>query len=428
LVSFVSLFLWLMTGVHPVKVAVDPSVASVEILLDGESIGVAEEPRWTVSCDFGESVRPHLLEAVARDSSGVETGRAQQVVNLPRPEAEVEIVLEGGTSATPETVRVITESAERLEPLAVFVTFDGRSLLPELDGRFRLPAYEHREVHLLGAEVHYPDGVTARTDVTFGGAYGGLIASELTAVPVEVEDGRRLTVADFEGLLRVRGKTASVAAVDRQGARLFFIRDRGAWPVMKKLGYFIDRTFGNRGYTLATDRDLPVDRDRLHFVVPNPTRQRGLALFPFSDAFDIKRLGLPWLVSHLESEMGGATGQRLAEAVAVAGMRAVESGSPRAVVLVLSRDAVDYSQYDSQTVREYLRVLRVPLVVWTTEDGDFITDWGEARRVSTQGSLNKASRRLLKSLKRQWVVWIEGRHLPSDIELDEHATGFRLAG
>jgi hypothetical protein len=162
--------------------------------------------------------------------------------------------------------------------------------------------------------------------------------------------------------------------------------------------------------------------------VPNPTRQRGLALFPFSGPFDIKRMGLPWLVSHLENEMGAATGQRLAEAVAVAGMRAVGGGSPRAVVLVLSRDTIDYSRYKPQSVRDYLRALRVPLVIWTTEGGGLTSDWGEASRVSTQGSLRKASRRLLKSLKRQWIVWIEGRHLPSDIELDERATRYRLAG
>jgi len=417
-----------MTGVHPVKVAVDPSVASVEIFLNGESIGIANEPRWTVPCDFGESVRPHLLQAVGRDVNGVETGRAKQVVNLPRPEAEVEIVLEDGSSAAPETVRVITESAQRLEPLAVFVTFDGRSLLPERDGRFRLPTYDHREMHLLGAEAYYPDGVTARTDVTFGGAWGGMVASELTAVPVEVEGGRRVTVADFEGLLRVGGKTVTAAAVEQQGARVFFIRDRGAWPAMKRVGYSMDPTFGKRGYMVATERDLPAKKDRLHLVVPNPTRQRGLALFPFSEAFDLKRWGLPWLASHLENEMGTATGQRLAEAVAVAGMRAVGGGSPRAVVLVLSRDVVDHSQYGPRTVRDYLRALRVPLVVWTTEADGLMTEWGEARRVSTQRSLNKASRRLLKSLKRQWIVWIEGSHLPSDIELDEGATRFRLAG
>ncbi len=417
-----------MTGVHPVEVAVDPSVVSVEILLNGESIGVAEGPGWTVSCDFGESVRPHVLEAIGRDASGAETGRARQVVNLPRPEAEVEIVLEDGPPEAPVTVRVITESGQRLEPLAVFVTFDGRSLLPEPDGRFRLPSYDRREMHLLSAEAHYPDGITARSDVTFGGAYGGVIASELTAVPVVVDDGRRVTAADLEGMLRVRGTIASVAAVEQQGVRVFFVRDRGAWPVMKRLGHVMDRVFSRRGYMVTTEPDLPEERDRLHLVVPNPTRQRGLALFSISDAFDIKRWGLPWLASHLQNDTGIATGQRLAEAVAVAGMRAVSSGSPRAVVLVLSQDAVDYSHYDPRSVRDYLRALRVPLVLWTTEKGGLTSEWGEAHPVSTQRSLTKASRRLLKSLRRQWVVWIEGRHLPNDVELDHRATGFRLAG
>jgi len=417
-----------MTGVHEVEVAVDPSVASVEIFLDGESIGIAEGPLWTVECDFGESVRPHLLEAIGRNTSGAEIGRARQVVNLPKAEAEVQIILEEGLPEAPETVRVITESAQRLEPVAIFVTFDGRSLLPERDGRFRLPSYDHREMHLLGAEAHFPDGVTARSDITFGGAYGSLVATELTAVAVEVEGNRPVTVADFEGVLRARGDILSVAAVDQQGARLYFVRDRGAWPTLRRLGFSMDRTGAKYGYLVRTEKDLPVNRDRFHLVVPNPTRQRGLALFPFSGAFDLKRRGLPWLAAHVENELGAATGQQLAEAVAVAGMRAAGGGSPRAVVLVLSKDAVDYSRFRPQAVRDYLWALRVPLFVWTTEDKGLTGDWGEARRVSTLGSLGKASRRVLKNLKRQRIVWIEGRHLPNDIELDRRATRFRLAG
>jgi len=129
MVTFISLFLWLMTDVHQVEVSVDPLVASVEIVLDGRSIGVATAPRWSVRCDFGEKPRPHELVAVAFGEDGVELGRARQLVNLPRPDAEVEIVLEGANPETPEQLRVITESSERLDPLAVFVNFDGRALL-----------------------------------------------------------------------------------------------------------------------------------------------------------------------------------------------------------------------------------------------------------------------------------------------------------
>ena len=93
MVTFISLFLWLMTDVHQVQVSVDPSVVSVEIVLDGNSVGVATAPGWTVGCDFGEKPRPHELVAVAYDEDGVETGRARQLVNLPRADAEVGIMI-----------------------------------------------------------------------------------------------------------------------------------------------------------------------------------------------------------------------------------------------------------------------------------------------------------------------------------------------
>jgi len=184
MVTFLSLFLWLMTGVHHVEVSPDPLVVSVEIVLDGRKVGIATAPAWSVPCDFGERPRPHELVAVAYDADGIETGRARQFVNLPRPGAEVEIVLEAASSDAPEQLRVITESSERLEPLAVFVNFDGRALLSSGDGRFPLPEHDRGQVHIISAEAHYPGGLTARSDVTFGGAYGSQVATELTAVPV----------------------------------------------------------------------------------------------------------------------------------------------------------------------------------------------------------------------------------------------------
>ena len=42
--------------------------------------------------------------------------------------------------------------------------------------------------------------------------------------------------------------------------------------------------------------------------------------------------------------------------------------------------------------------------------------------------VKKASERLMKELFRQSIVWVEGRHLPSEIELDHSVWGYRLAG
>ena len=427
MVTFVSFFLWLMIDIHTVEVAVDPAVVSVEILLDGDHVGYATAPRWSLKCDFGERLKPHVLVAVARDEEGVELGRAKQLVNLPRDDAEVEMVFEGGTPDAPEVVRVVTESVERLEPVAVFVTFDGRSLLPDEDGRFRLPPYAPREMHLIGAEAHFPEGITARSDVTFGGAYGSQLTTELTAVPIEIEGERPPTVSDLEGILRVGGEVLQVAAVDRQGAHVFVVRDVGAWPVMRKIGFLLDRNPTMRHRRIVYDPDLPLKRDRFRLVGTKPTIRRELALFPFSEAYEIKPWSLSWLVTHANNQTGTSASQELSDAVAVAGLRAAGSGTPRTVILVIAGDAVDLGRHQPQEVRDYLAALRVPLVVWSADESKILTTWGDAQDISSASKLQKASKRLLKELERQWIVWVEGRHLPYEIELDESAKGFRLA-
>ncbi len=438
MVTFISLFLWLMTDVHQVEVSVDPLVASVEIVLDGRSVGVANAPRRSVRCDFGEKPRPHELVAVAFGEDGVELGRARQLINLPRPDAEVEIVLEGASPDAPEQLRVITESSERLDPLAVFVNFDGRALLSSGDGRFPLPVHDGGQVHIISAEAHFPGGLTARSDVTFGGAYGSRVATELTAVPVILDRRDRLVADQLQGMFRVRGEPVQVAAVEQPGARVYLVRDHGAWPSISRTGYSIDRRFNrsrreimrrNKAVQMASESaQLAPEKDRYYLVVPNPTRSRGVALFPIVGPFEIKRWWMPWLATHILSPEAALPGQRLGEAVAVAGVRAAAGGAPRTIVLVLSGKPVDDSNYQTPAVREYLRALRVPLVVWSIAGDGAAGEWGEAAEISDQGSLGKASKRLLKELRRQWIVWVEGRHLPSDIELDPEVQGIRLAG
>jgi hypothetical protein len=438
MVTFISLFLWLMTDVHLVQVSVDPSVASVEILLDGQSVGTATAPRWTVGCDFGETPRPHELVAVAYDDDGVETGRARQLVNLPRADAEVGIMIEGANPGAPEHVRVITESSERLEPLAISVIFDGRPLQSSGDGLFPLPVHDRGLVHIISAEAHFPGGISARSDVTFGGAYGSLVATDLTAVPIVSERRDRLDADQLQGLFRVRGKPVQVAAVEQPGARVYLVRDHAAWPSIRQTGFSIDRRLRlgrteldsrNKAIQMATASVEPTpEQNRYHLIVPNPVRTRGLALFPIIGPFEMRRRWMPWLATHISSPEAGLPGQRLGEAVTVAAVRAAGGGAPRAVVLVLSKNPVDDSHYQPSAVQEYLRALRVPLVVWSTTGDGATGGWGEVAEISDLGSLQKASKSLLKELERQWIVWVEGRHLPSDIELDPEVQGIRLAG
>ena len=442
MVTFTSLFLWLMTGIHPVQVAVDPAVVSVEIFLDGESIGVVTEPRWELQCDFGPQLLPHELVAVARDAGNRELGRAVQVVNLPRADAEVEIVLEGESPDKPTMLRVITESGERHEALAIFATLDGRALEREVDGRFRLPPYDHRLVHIISAEAHFPNAVTARRDVTFGGTSKGQVATDLTAVPVTLARRRELNGAEVQGLFRARGKVLKVAAVDRQGGRIYGVRDHGAWSSLWGSGLELDKDpeAARQSWLFSKEvagwasgdpekvKDIEAMRDRFYLTVPNPSRSRGLAVYPVSQPLDIKRWGLPWLMTHVVAPDAAVDGQQLATAVAIAAVRAAGDGSPRAVVLVLGDDAVDHSDYRPQEVRDYVRTLRVPLAVWTTSREAKASQWGEAETVAGMGNLRKASRRLLKRVHQQWIVWVEGRYLPYEIELVENELGIGLAG
>lgn len=439
MVTFVSLFLWLMTDIHPVKVAVDPAVASVEIFLDGERIGFATEPKWEVMCNFGTTLRPHELVAVARDEAGRELDRAVQVVNLPRAAAEVEVVFEGGTPDAPDTLRVIAASAERLEPLAIFVTFDGLMLPRSGDRQFVLPPYDPGQVHLVTAEAHFPGAVTARKDVTFGGTYGGRVATELTAVPVTLGKNRDLTVEELRGLLSARGESLTVAAVDRQGGRVYLVRDHDAWPMSRRLGHLLDRRLRTTKRVFARElanaledpesfEEIPPDKDRYYLVVPNPSKTRGLALYPVVQPFSINKWGLPWLSTHIMSTKAAVPGQRLAEAVAVAGLRAAGDGCPRAVVLMLGDEPVDASYHPPEAIRNYLRSLRVPLVVWSTDRAREGEPWGDTERVDGLGSLDSSCRRLMKQMRRQWIVWVEGRHLPNEIVVADNELGIRLAG
>jgi len=437
MVTFISLFLWLVVDTLPVEVAVDPGVASVEIFLDEKSVGVLDGPPWKLMCDFGSTLRPHELVAVARDESGEEIGRAVQLVNLPRSNAEAQIVFEMGTSGEAEALRVVTESGERLQPLAVFVTFDGRPLMRSPGGRFELPDHDPRQVHIVSAEAHFPGELTARQDVTFGGTFGSRVATELTAVPVVIDDSEPPPTQELEGQFEVSGAPVRVAAVERPGAKMYFVRDHGAWPALLGMGRQVDRRARSIGRTTMRQfrdysensavNDLPADRNSFHLVIANPSYSRGLALFPVGQPLDIKRWGLPWLVTHLTNNEASASHQRLAEAVAVAGVRAAGEGCPRVVVLVLSHNPVDAGQYGASAVREYLRGLHVPLVVWSVGGGADDGAWGQVHDVSNPGKLNKVSRRLMQDLERQWVVWVEGRYLPSAIKLSPQTTGLQLA-
>ena len=439
-IAFVTLFLGLTLGAYPVEVSVEGPVAAVELLLDGASVGRIAGPPWTGQVDFGTALQPHELVARALDSQGQEVARARQWVNLPRPEAEVEIVLEGGAEGRPDAARLTWQSRTGANPLSVRLTLDDKPLAVGPDGRAALPAYNPEVSHVLSAEVRFPSSVVARKDAVFGGQYGAQISFDLTAVPVQVERGRLPEPAAMRGWLLSGGQPLTVAAVDQDPAEVVVVHDLGAAGALAELGKVRPRRTKDGRGTLAIERDylrfeigLRKD-DEVRFLWPVPRTFSGAGLpaelFDQSRAFTLQDGGLHWLLTRVLPAREAPGKQRLADAIAVAGLQAMASSRPRAVVLVLGSQPEDASRYDPATVRRYLESIRVPLFVWTVEKGaaesPALAGWGKVEDASNLNRFRSAVARLRDTLEAQRVVWVEGTHLPQSISLAPAAAGIGL--
>lgn len=444
-IAFVTLFLGLAVGPFPVELAVEGPVAAVELVLDGAVAGRIEKPPWKGEIDFGSELVPHELVARALDASGREVARTRQWVNLPRPAAEVEIVLEG--AGRPSRVRLAWQSRTGEEPTAIHLTLDGKPLVLGTDGRAALPDYDPESAHVLSAELQFPGNVVARKDAVFGGKYGSEVSTDLTAVPVRVRRGK-LKEESLRGRLLAGGKPLAVVAVERDPAEVFVVRDLGADASLKELGK-VKKRRTEQGQGLGRRLSIEPDylrfevglrrEDEVRFIYPVPrtyvrSGQRS-ELFDWSRPFTLRDGGMHWLLTRLAAPPGEPGRQRLADAVAVAGIQALSGSRPRAVVLVLDAAAEDASRTHPAMVRQYLASIRVPLFVWAIARpaekpappaSPAFAAWGEVEDVSTLTRFRAAVARLRDELDSQHIVWVEGTHLPQSIALAAGTEGVEL--
>lgn len=456
-VAFATLFLGLVAGVQPVALVVGEGVARVELLLDGEPVGERTEPPWEIPCDFGDELTPHELVAVARDAEGAELGRARQWINLPRSEAEATVVLEGAEDGRGAVARVSWESLAGQVPREVTVTFDGRPL-PVPDPRaVALPDHDPETLHFLRVELDFTANLSAVTELAFGGAYRAETATELTALAVEVEGRRRrLEPAELAGRLTAGGRPLVPVAVEEGPAEVVVVMDRAAQEPLWELG----RRWAPRatGTMVRSDPRAPLalpgsqevrpsggaalaslrrsyrlaDGQALRFLWPfSRSQEHGRVrylLFSRSEDHPREDGGVLWLLTAAQQPPFSVAEQRLADAVAVAGMSASARGRRRAVVLVLSEEPSDASQLSPGAVRSYLGRLGVPLHVWSVGDvsDEVAAAWGEVRSVDRQARFRNAVEELSEHLERQRIVWVEGLHLPQAVELEDGAGGLRL--
>lgn len=437
MIAFATLFLGLVTGVVPVNFLVEGPVAEVRLQMDGKDVGAAQGPPWTLTVDFGRELMPRELVARALDSQGNEIAIARQMVNLPRPPAGVDVVLERDKKGNPVAATYSGASLVALEPATVKVTFDNKPLSPSRAGRVELPDYKPEEPHVLSVELVFSPAVHSRADVVFGGGTTSVATSELTAVPIRV---REATDAPSSGELSEAftraGAPLSVTAVENGPALLCIVRGPTVTLALTVLGTGGKTTLKRntaQNSLPAYDRDasremMTLDKgDRLRFLWPVTSGKNaapGMQLFDHSRDFDLSDAGIHWLLTRVEHPGPYPGLSRLADATAVAGLEAAASSSRRAVVLVLGDEVVDSSRYTPSAVRQYLAMIRVPLFVWSLKGismQPLAREWGRVEDVSSMKGLVQAVHRLKADLARQRIVWVQGRFLPQEVELAEGA-------
>ena len=424
MIAFVTLFLGLAFGVPSVELSVGAEVARVELYID-ESKAVELGPPWKARIDLGKEIAPHELVAVAIDASGKRLGEARQWVNRATSAAEAQFVLEWDGAGRATQARLVWRCLASPDPTAVSVSLDGRPLEVTSPERFALPILEAETSHVLLADLVFAEGVTATAVASFGGKKTDDALQELTAVPVRISRGTRLPKIDaMEGWFEAGGRSLRVAAVEEGPAEVVFVLAESVREELRRLA-------AKDYFPWPWERPRPLElasRSRFRFMATVPKWIAGSAavtrIFPTSDEYTpAKETFLRLGKNVFLDEVAGLP--RIAEAVAVSGLAATRRERRRAVVLLLGQDDRDVSDLDSGSARRYLSRIRVPLYVWRVSPGAVAEDeaWPNSFDASTIEGMGRAFAALREDLASQRVLWVEGRVLPSTVDVTPEARG-----
>ena len=420
MLTFLTLLLAIVSGPHTVALSAAADTASVEVLLDGERVGLRRAPPWEFALDFGEAPAPHHLDAIARNARGAEIGRARQRVNFPRPSTEAALALLPGKGGTGRVARLTWESLAAARPEKVTVTFDGKPLAASDPERIELPPFVPEQLHFLRAVADFRTGVSATAEMAFGGRAHDETGKELTAFPVRAPTGRLPLPKAMGSWFFADGEPLRVVAVDKGEASIVFVLDADGPPAFRSMKGLLPVPTGSF-------KGEPEVRTLLAYGNLSEGKSMTFEVFTPSSPSTAPQ----GILSFLEDVWGPTDGAcpRLADAVAAAALAAARDSHPRAVVLVLTGNS-DASVLSAKAARSFLADLGVPLVVWLTGPATpaAALDWGEGRDVHTRAALRTAVKSLDAALDEQRIIWVEGAHLPQSIAVSQKAAaGIALA-
>jgi hypothetical protein len=385
--------LGLVSGPQPLRVQVDPEVRVVDVVVDGHTIATLRAPFTTV-LNFGTGIAPHELMTIGYDGEGHEVGRDTQLVNLARPQAEAEIVLErernGALRAIIKWQHIGAEKPRRFQ-----LTLDGKVIAKKETAT--LPELEPRSIHVLQAEVAFQNGVVATKELVFGGQYSEQVPAELTGI---------VAPAGAE-CFRSGDTVVHAAAIDKPDALVLFVRSGDADLARKRLRL---PGAGSRETGEWLQHPFLLHGVKMRYIWPvakeiRPGKAQSVVnLFWRSEPID----GTVGTLRMLTLRAGpDAETERFADAVAVAAVQSLSGTQRRAVVLVLGGER-DYSRHPPFIVRHYLERIGVPLRVWslTGVKPEMTAAWGDVRDVSNPDLLRIATEELRQMLDQQRIAWL----------------------
>ncbi|MBV9069737.1 MAG: hypothetical protein JO093_03700 [Acidobacteria bacterium] len=408
-VVFLSLFLGLTAGPHMVELQVGPGVHTVRMLLDNRGVAVLNQPPWRATVEFGSSIVPSELVAIAYDAKDNEIARVTQLINVPRPVAEFNITLQNDAAGVPATAQFQWEHLIGAKAASATLTVDGKPVAMDKSGAIaRLPRLDMKRPHLITGEMKFEDGFVTRRELVVGGELTGTMESEMTPIAVRQSGSAPANPGDC---FTSGGAPIRVGAIENSPALVVFVIDPDPEDPLRKLN-------PQRGPGLLQKMEVrhlfPLDRGttmRVLFPIAerhSTTNNATAELFPPSNDVPSDEGGLIWFLTRaLETPFDQTIPRQLTDAVGVAGLNAITGAHRRAVVLVLSGHA-DASTHSAASVRSYLAAIGVPLFVWSGSGPrpDMRAAWGEIDDISSRENLKIAADRLRAELASQRVAWV----------------------
>ena len=398
-IVFLSFFLGLVTGFQNVSLRVDDGVKSVRIELGGHEVARMERAPWSARVDFGPSLTPRELTAIAYGADGKEITRIAQVINLARPAAEMEIVIRRD-GQRPVEAELVGRHRLHKSATGAKLSIDGAPVPVGREFHARLPELDPAHPHVVSAEIEFEDGAVARRDIVLSsGAFSRSVESELTPMLVISEGNRSDPI--LETCFTSGGAALKATAIEQSDALVVMVRDSATRvPILLPVERY---------------RLEPGTAERILWPVSRPINAPGEpTAIAFPQSVNHASAGnVSWLLTQRLAPPPAPTEPRqFADAVAVAAMSTLEKGHRRAVVLVLGKLADD-SLYSAPVVRGYLEEVGVPLFVWSAAGPrpDLAPAWGRIDDVSNQAGMAAAIARLNASLAAQRIVWVAAEPL-----------------